>query len=104
MHSDNICPICRRVIKNKIKILFDFKQGGTVIPLNLEGDAKILYETQQENLKLQKEIKILIDEKVELDEKFKNLNENVIFFTTQFQEVNVNLIVYNGLPKNFRIT
>jgi hypothetical protein len=89
MHNDNICPICRRVIKNKIKILFDFKQGGPVIPLNLEGDAKILYETQQEYQKLQKEAKILTDEKVELEEKFKNLNEQVIYFANQFQEVNV---------------
>ncbi len=89
IYNDNICPICRRVVKNKIKILFDFKEGGNYIPPNLEGDAKELFETKLENNKMQKEIKILSDEKIELEGKFKNLNEQVLYYANQFQEVNV---------------
>jgi len=41
------------------------------------------------NCKLQKENKILIDEKNELIEKFNSLNGQVEFFINQFGEVNV---------------
>ena len=70
--------------------MFDIKQeNSNFVPKNLEGDAKELYETKLENLKLNKEIKIVSDEKNLLDEKFKSLNDQVLFFTKQFEEFNV---------------
>lgn len=92
MSNNSICPICRRVIKNKIKILFDFKSSAEKECSDTgssEMRNSLLQETTKANLKLIREMQMIQEEKTQLEEKFTDLNEQVIFFASQFAEVNV---------------
>lgn len=88
--NNSICPICRRVIKNKLKIIFDFKSNPTVEKntSNIHGND-ILQDTISENVKLTKENQILRDEKNKITEDYISLNEQVEFYAGKFAEVNV---------------
>ena len=102
MGENNICPICRRVIKNKVKLIFQFsnKSQSTCGENTLNTDCGESHtnpdttDLRKENSKLTKEKKILQEEKSECERKLTQLNEQLAFYADQFGEMNVYYYYY----------
>jgi len=106
MQNNNICPICRRVIRNRIKLIYEFSNRNTrVITDSLDNscpDSKTAQSSSitttsdlfRENAKLLKEKQILKDEKVECENKLSELNQKLVFYADQFAEVNVSVLKF----------